>query len=204
MVNAAFYALHKSVAPLQRKLHATAMYGLRFLADDAQTSSEYRSKSAVGHITGYSDVRDALIALAENEGVKLLEPSEVEILRLDESGVDVKLAGKTVRAKALVIAGHLSPDQQKLLGMPESWGEGVLHRHTFALLKMPKSTDTRPTIPMSLDLKGSLSWGWMLQTEDRVQVSVSQPVESSRASRAHSSSNTGPTSFMGTRYSRTQ
>jgi hypothetical protein len=35
----------------------------------------------------------------------------------------------------------------------------------------------RPTMPMSLDLKGSLSWAWMLTGTDQTQISVSQPMD---------------------------
>ncbi len=178
LINNSFYSLDKLVSGLARKLDATPVYGLRFLADDAGTSSEYRNKSIVGHVASYKDVRRALTDVAEKEGVKHVPCDEVEIQHLDESGVDVRLGKTKVRAKALVIAGHLAADQQKMIGMPESWGEGVLHRHTFALLKMPKGAgDSRSTIPMSLDLKGTLSWGWMLQSQTQVQVSISQPLE---------------------------
>ena len=45
IINPAFFALSPLLAPLQRKLDMSAIYGIQFLSDDPATRSEHRSKS---------------------------------------------------------------------------------------------------------------------------------------------------------------
>jgi hypothetical protein len=82
-----------------------------------------------------------------------------------------------VRAKALVLAGDLGEQQQKMLGMPEEWEHGVIHRYTFTKLKGAKMPDlgNRPLMPMSLDLKGLLTWAWLLPGPRQMQMAIEQP-----------------------------
>ena len=40
-INPAFFDLHPLLGPLLKKLHLTSTYGLRFLADDPETRSDY-------------------------------------------------------------------------------------------------------------------------------------------------------------------
>jgi len=73
----------------------------------------------------------------------------------------------------------LPPAQQKMLGLPDAWERDVVHRYTFVKLKpaAAKSMDlgNRPSMPMSLDLRGMLAWAWLLPHAGQVQLAVEQP-----------------------------
>src|SRR5436190_6642968 len=99
--------------------------------------------------------------------------------RLDETGVGATVGREMVRAKALILAGDLGEQQHKMLGMPEEWEHGVVHRYTFLKLKGARIADlgNRPLMPMSLDLKGHLTWAWLMAGPRVMQMAVEQPVE---------------------------
>jgi flavin-dependent dehydrogenase len=182
LVNPALFSLHKILAPVEKKLQACNIHGLRFLADDADTSSEYRSKTMLGQVLPYPDVRQALADLAKEHGVELLDPKHLDILHLDETGIDVHLDDTPIRAKAMILAGALSRAHLQMLNLANDWEPNVMHRHTFTVLNTSviDQLGPRPTMPMSLDLKGTLSWAWMLPGEQLTQISVSQPIDSLR------------------------
>jgi hypothetical protein len=58
LINPALFALHKLLAPLQDKLDLQELYGVRFLADDPQTSSELRMASPMLVAARMLEVRD--------------------------------------------------------------------------------------------------------------------------------------------------
>ena len=179
LINPAFFALHKSLESLKRKLDLTTFYGLRFLADEADTESEHKAKSTLAYVGTYKQIRLEMAKIAAAEGVEFMTPKTLQIHRLDEKGVDVT-AGKTqLRPTLLVVGGELPVPQQKLIGLPESWGPDVIHRYTFLKLRGTKGVDLggRPTIPMSLDLGHQLCWAWLMEHDGQVQVAVEQPVE---------------------------
>ena len=179
LLNPAFFSLHKLLEPLKRKLDMTAVYGAQFLADEAAAHTEHRAKSTMAHVVNYKDVRAAVMKIATDEGVELITPKQLEILRLDEEGVDVSLGKTALRPKVLVVGGKLAESQQKLLGMPESWGPDVVRRYSFLRLKGAKWAElgNRPTIPMSLDLGRHLYWAWLLPTPGGAQLAIEQPIE---------------------------
>jgi flavin-dependent dehydrogenase len=134
----------------------------------------------VASAASYQAVRAAFIKLAKDQDVQLLNPRRLEILQLDESGVDVALGKTMLRATMLIVGGTLPQSQQKLLGLPESWGPDVLHRYSFFCLKTAKwavDPGSRPVAAMSLDLAGKLSWAWFLPHGPQVQLAVEQPLE---------------------------
>ena len=177
LLNPALFDLHPLLGSMKRKIEATGLYGVRFLADEPPTASEFRSKSAVTCVAQLKDVRVAMLDLAKSEGVQLCNPKIVQIHRLDESGLDATIGKETVRAKALVLAGNLGEQQHKMLGMPEEWEHGVVHRYTFVKLKGARMPDLggRPLMPMSLDLKGHLTWAWLMAGPRMMQMAVEQP-----------------------------
>jgi hypothetical protein len=75
VVNPNLFSLHKLLEPLKRKLELTAVYGLRFLSDEAGVASEYRSKSALSYVTSYKAARAAMRDVAEAEGWNSSRPS---------------------------------------------------------------------------------------------------------------------------------
>src|SRR5579864_3121408 len=69
LLNPELFSLHSLLEPLRRKLELTAIYGLRFLADDPPLASEYRSRSPLAYVTPYKSIRSAMIKLAEGQDV---------------------------------------------------------------------------------------------------------------------------------------
>ncbi len=182
IVNPALFDVHPLLAPWRRKLEMTTIYGLTFLADDAATRSEYHGKSTMTHIASYKDIRNAMIKVAQGEGVDFLTPKSVQVHRLDEKGLEITLGKLHVRPKVLVLGGHLPKEQEKILGMPEAWGHDVIHRYTFVRFKGANKIDlgAKPVIPMSLDLMGRLFWAWLLPLGQTIQIAVEQPIETVR------------------------
>jgi flavin-dependent dehydrogenase len=182
IVNPSFFTLHPLLEPLKRKLDAVAVYGLQFLSDDPSVRSEYRSKAALAYIASYKQVRAELIKVAAAQGVELenpKQPEHLQIHRLDENGIDVTLGKSHLHPKVLVLGGSLPERQRRLLGLPESWEPEVIHRYTFVKLPGLKWADlgSRPVMPMSLNLREMLCWGWLLPGPKAVQLAVEQPVE---------------------------
>jgi hypothetical protein len=179
LMNPAIFELHPLLGSLKRKIESAGLYGIRFLADEPPTASEFRSKSAVTCVTQLKDVRVAMLDLAKSEGVQLCNPKIVQIHRLDETGLDATIGKETVRAKALILAGDLGEQQGKMLGLPEEWEHGVVHRYTFVKLKGARMPElgTRPLMPMSLDIKGQLTWAWLMPGPRMMQIAVEQPGE---------------------------
>lgn len=183
-VNPALFSLHPLLEPLRKKIDLFAVHGLRFVADEPPTASEYRSKSPVGCIAALKDIRSAMEALADREGVELLRPRSIQFHRIDEKGMDVSLGSHQHRAAALVVAGRLSPQQERMLGIPDEWERGVVRRYCYVRLRAGKALElgTKPVIPMSLDLKGLLIWAWLLPGEQQIQLAVEQPLNGTAAS----------------------
>jgi hypothetical protein len=179
LMNPSLFELHPILSGVKRKIDAVGVYGIRFLADDPATESEYRSKSAITCATQLKDVRSAMMDVAKSEGVQLCNPKTLEIHRLDETGIDVTVGKEMYRATALVLAGPLSEQQHKMLGLPEEWERGVVHRYSFVKLKGGRMADLggRPLMPMSLDLKGLLTWAWLIPGAKMMQLAVEQPQE---------------------------
>lgn len=178
-INPEFFDLHPLLSSVRRKLNLVGVYGLDFFADDPKTRSQYRTKSPVVHVTHYKAVREELAKIAAAEGVELLSPKTLQVLRLDETGADVTVGRSTLRATALAVAGELPIEQQALLGLPDSWGPDVVHRFTYVRCKSSKSIElgARPAMPMSLDLLGKLCWAWLLPGDGEFQLSVEYPLD---------------------------
>jgi hypothetical protein len=179
IINPQFFDLHALVHPLARKLDLRAVYGTRFLADDAAVRSEHHSKSAMASVGSFRQVRDALRAVAADRGVELVASKSLRIHRLDEHGLEVTINGSPVRPRGLALAGRLEPAQERLLGLPEIWDHGIVHRYSFVKVRGIRSADlgSRPLVPMSLDLRGRLFWGWLLAGPRHVELAVEQPIE---------------------------
>ena len=180
ILNPEFFSLHPLLEGLRRKLDLVSVYGVQFLSDDPNVRSEYRSKSALAFVASYKDVRSAMMALAKAEGVEFVTPKQLQILRLDETGVEVSTGKNTLRPKALILGGLLPEPQQQLLGLPDAWGADVVHRYTFLKLSSKwGDLGSRPVMPMSLNLREMLCWGWLLPGPKGkgMQLAVEQPVE---------------------------
>lgn len=179
LVNPAFFSLHPLLEPLKRKLQARSVYGLQFLADDPQTRSEYRSKSAVGSIAHLKDLRSALEGLARAQGVEFLAPKPVQLHRVDEKGIELTVGNLRLCPKALVLACELPAAHKRILGIPEEWERGILRRYSFVRLKPGRSLElsARALMPMSLNLRGTLGWAWLLPSDRFIQLAIEQTPE---------------------------
>jgi flavin-dependent dehydrogenase len=178
VINPEFFDLHRLLEPLKKKLKLTAVWGLQFIGDDASFASEpHRSRSPAAYVATYRDVRAALDKIAGGEGVRCVKPKTLEITHADESGVDVAAGGEKVRARVIALAGTLSDASRRVLGLPESWPSETVRRYTFLRLKGAKWAEVaaRPTMPMSLDLRGELTWAWLLPGDGEVQIAVERP-----------------------------
>ena len=139
LVNPKFFELNKLTAALKKMPELTAIQGLKFLHDDAATSSEYVSKSPVAYIAPYEQIRSAMVEQAKHAKLGMIESKSLEVHGADESGVDLTINGQRLRPKMLLVGGDLPAPQRRTLGLPEAWDVGVLHRYTFLRCKTPKS-----------------------------------------------------------------
>jgi flavin-dependent dehydrogenase len=179
LVNPAMFDLHPLLGPLRRKLETHSIYGLQFLSDDPNTRSEHRAKSILALVASYKELRAAFQKLAVAEGVELVTPKTLEVLRVVDGGVEVAVGKATIRPSVLVLGGPLPDSQEKLLGLPDAWGQDVVHRYTFVKFKGARHVElgAKPVVPMSLDLQGRLTWAWLLPCGNTIQLAVEQPVE---------------------------
>jgi hypothetical protein len=180
LVNPAVFSLHPLLEPLRRRLDLTPVYGLQFVSDDPAVRSEHRSKAGMVYAASTKGLRSEFARMAEQAGVEMCAaPKLLEIRRVDEHGLEVALGKQVLRPKALVLGGRLPDEQQKLLGLPDTWGPDVVQRYTFVRLPGKKWADpgARPLAPMSLNLRDTLCWGWLLPGPKYHQLAVAQPVE---------------------------
>lgn len=179
VVNPRFYSLHKLLEPLRRKIDRTAVYGLQFLGEQPGQSSEFRAREAVVAISSYQQIRDALAGLAQRHGVRMIRPQSLEIGLPDEQGMEVVAGSQSIHARMLVIAGELSQEQRRPLGIAEGWDIAIMRRYSSVSIPDGSAVLTgRPTMPMSLNLNGFDAWGWMLPGDSRAQLAVQQPLTS--------------------------
>ncbi|HVT91040.1 MAG TPA: hypothetical protein VHD56_19460 [Tepidisphaeraceae bacterium] len=179
IVNPALFELSPILKPLKRKLDLVSIYGLRFLADDAAVHSVHVGKSIGAYVGGFKQIHTEMARLTKS-GPKVISPSEIQIQRLNESGLEVGLDKLTVHAKLLLLAGELPATQRRMLGLPENWEPSLLHRYSFLRLRGSEwhTLAHRPVIPMSLNLQNTHYWGWLLPGLGSVQVAVEQPSRS--------------------------
>ena len=178
-----FFNLHKSLAAAKRSLDLVPIYGLKFLADDPAQRSAHSGKEIAAYVAPFKQVHAAIVKLAEQMKVEFASPGQLEIHELDESGVQLSLDDRRMHPKLLILGGEIGAAEKKQLGLPPAWETEVLHRYTFLKLKGAKWIEApkdsgRPLIPMSLDLRGELLWGWMLPGKGVVQIAVVQPADS--------------------------
>lgn len=180
LINPALFGLHSLLENLRRKMEARPIYGLQFLADDRGALSEFRSRSLVSLVAQLRDVRTAMFDLAKACEVEFAVPKHVQVHRVTEHGIEMSVGNQPLRPTALVLAGRLSPEEHRILGVPEEWERGVVHRYTYARVRGNRWVDmtSRPLMPMSLDLHGMLSWAWALPGERCIQFAVEQPLQS--------------------------
>jgi flavin-dependent dehydrogenase len=181
LINPEFFELHPLLGSLKRKLDLTPIYGLRFLADDPETANGHANKTVSGHIASLKQVHAAMAKMGEEANGAALKPSRFQIHGLDEKGVEVQIDSARHHPKLLLLAGEIPGEMKKQLGLAPNWDEQVLHRYTYIKIKSSRLHDpgSRATIPMSLDLKGTLNWAWLFPWNGHAQLAVDQPAASS-------------------------
>jgi flavin-dependent dehydrogenase len=179
-INPEFFDLHEILSPLKRKLDLLPIYGLKFLGDDPSTQIAHTGKTIAAYVGSFKQIHQAMVKLAEDQGVVFHDPDVLQIRQLDEAGVDVGIDASPVHAKILVLAGELPPEQKQMLGLAPQWESEVMHRYTYLRLKGTKWYDagSKPVMPMSLDLNGTLNWAWLIPGTTHVQLAVEQPADS--------------------------
>jgi flavin-dependent dehydrogenase len=181
LINPALFELDPLLADVQKKVECEPIFGLIFLADRPPTRSEHRSKTQISSVGSLKALRSALVQVAESAGVEMAKPTSVQVHRVDEAGVQISLGKSMIHPRALVLGGVLPADQQKLLGIPDSWGSDVLHRYAYITIKLPSgkcpSLGPKPIVPMSLNLGEMLAWAWMLPGKGIMQLAVEIPAE---------------------------
>ncbi|MDB5297462.1 MAG: hypothetical protein JWO31_3445 [Phycisphaerales bacterium] len=180
LVNPAVFGLHPLLEPVRKRLDLTPVYGVQFVSDDPAVRSEHRAKAAVVYAASTKALRAEFARMAEQAGVETTaSPKRLEVQGVDEHGLHVTLNRQTLRPRALVLGGRLPDDQQKRLGVPDAWGPEVVFRYTFVRLTGKRWADLgpKPVAPMSLNLRETLCWGWLLPGPAYNQIAVAQPVE---------------------------
>jgi hypothetical protein len=183
LVNPELFDLHKPLEKLRKKLELTPVWGCAFLSDEAPTRGEWRVKSATApasYVSCFSDIRKQFCQLAKESGVKCSTPKSLTIHHVDEKGFEVTLDDKTIRPRAILLAGHVSGENAKVLALPEAFSSDVMRRYSFLRLRNRHEVahiEEKPLMPMSLDVGGQLTWAWTLIGEDEVQLAVEQPLD---------------------------
>ena len=117
-INPAMFDLDPLLVGLKKSLPTTAVYGLRFLSDSVDNSSEHRAKSVVSLVARYEDVCKEVAEATESAGVEFLGNLPTDILRVDENGVQITVGKHAMHPRALIVAGHLPTEFKAMLGMP--------------------------------------------------------------------------------------
>jgi hypothetical protein len=179
IINPALFTLHKPLEKIRKKLELTPIWGLNFIASDAVTRGEFRAKTSLAQVGCYLEIRRCMMELAKQAGAQMLAGTELSIERVDENGFDLIIDGRSIRPRALLLAGALGDSAARMLALPEAFPIEVMRKYSFLRVNADCCTEAgpKPTIPMSLDLEGSLTWAWLLMGRQEVQLAVEQPLE---------------------------
>lgn len=182
ILNPQFFKLHPCLEKIRKKVDCTNIFGLQFVADDGTTRGEFKSKTAIAMVASYEQIRALVHEMAMEAGVQCKTVSAIRVSGVDEKGVTLEIDGENVTPRALLVAGKLSPADAKTLGFPDDFEADVLRRYTFVRLRGShwSEMESKPAPPMSLDLKGKLTWAWMLPGKEEIQLSVEQPMASTQ------------------------
>ena len=176
VVNPELFDLHPAIAKALQPVPTTAVFGVRFLADDGTTASEYRTPAPVVRTAVHKDLRDALATAAEAAGVEVAT-GPVSVERVDETGVHLTVGRHALSPAAVVLANGASAADAAVLGVPDGWGPDVVRRFVSVRCKTGRQVTLAdaPLMPMSLDLCGQLCWAWLVPGDGEFQLTVEQP-----------------------------
>ncbi len=174
LINPDLFKLHKLLTPLREAIPVTPVNGVQFLCDDRDISGKYSDEAPIAYVARLLDVNRAAERLAEQAGVKIQRPVKLVVGRTNPQGVELQIDGVTTRATALIVGGDLPEACKRRLGIPLSWDTDVERRLYFVELPTTASQADPGQTLMSLDLKGTMQWAWMLSTPDARHLFVEQ------------------------------
>ena len=177
-LNPGFFSLHKSLEPLRKSLKLQPVRQTRFLGPGGEEATSKAGKGdPLCYVVEMNALRDAVRDLALKAGVALLEgtPSAEAV---DESGILLRVGRRSMRPKLLAVCDPMDADSAALLDIPAFTRDGHHVVQTTAHLVarghpiLARDADGPDTLVMTLDLEGSLAWGWLLRLGDEVQLCV--------------------------------
>jgi hypothetical protein len=179
-VNPELLNLHKMLAGLKRQVELTPIYGVLFLSDDPVVRSECNTKTILAYVASLKQIRAAMIDMARKHKAELVEAKHLEIHGVDEDGAHLTLNSNSLRPRLLIVGGALGASHRRMLGITPPPDAEAPRRYTYLRLKGSKWIEhsAKPLMPMSLDLRGNLQWGWLLPMAKEVQVAVEQSADS--------------------------
>ncbi|MEL7238158.1 MAG: hypothetical protein AAGK78_04790 [Planctomycetota bacterium] len=177
-----FFGLHDDLAPLAKSLSPAPLSGAIFLEGEEVAATRepgsalehHEMGTPLAYVTSGDALRDALRPMVEAAGVATISatPEKTTVEAVDQTGVTLYVAGKTVRPKIVVACDPLPGDIAASL---EADAFTTADAPTVALVDL----ETAPTgpaadgmLPMALNLGGDLAWGWLLHDGGRTQVCV--------------------------------
>jgi flavin-dependent dehydrogenase len=180
-INPQFFSLHKLLAPLKKRLDIEPIHGLHFLADDPSTHSQHAAKAPAMFVSSMRSVRMGMMELARQQKVELLEAKSLEFHEIDENGIELTVNDRRMKPRLLIVGGQLAEQQRKLLGISYALEAATPRRYSFVRLRGSKwiKPSPRQVMPMSLDLRGSLQWAWLLPAAREVQLAVEHAADAS-------------------------
>lgn len=178
LLNPAFYSLHPMLAAVEKSLKLSPIFGLKFLSDDPAMSCEHCAEKPMVYVCDYQEMVDAMCDLAQQRGVEMVQNVDVAIDHLDERGASVKIDGRTMHPSALILSEPMEKNQQRMLGFDGEFDHEVFYRVTSMAVAAPAYGEEKVLTRMSLDVGGSLAWGWLLVHDGKAQAVVAQPISS--------------------------
>jgi flavin-dependent dehydrogenase len=182
LINARFFDLHPQLAALQPQIELSPVNGLRFVGDSPQLANESVSNAVAAYVGGFGQIREQMARLAAAAGVNCVTGG-VQVGVPNESAVPVQVGRQQLRPRLLLVCDGADDAMRKALGFVPNWDAGVLRHYSFVRIADagPAKLIAPPVVPISLDLGGSMSWGWLLRGRGLAQLSILQTNEAARA-----------------------
>lgn len=179
IINPDLFDLAPSLRSLKRKLKLVPTYGLSFLGESSSQRNGCVRKSISAYVGSMKQIHDEISAMAKRSHIVSVAPRKLEIVRVDETGLDLTLGDARVHARLLLLGGELLPEQRKMLGLTP-WPPESMYRYTYVQIPIrggiQYDAGNRPVVAMSLNLKETHHWAWLLPGEGQFQLAVEQPL----------------------------
>jgi hypothetical protein len=177
LINPELFNLDPALRPLKRQLQLVATYGLMFLSDTVGTSNGAPRKTIGAYVGSAKQIHKSITQSAKRAGVLSIAARRLQISGADEKGIDLLVNGSPMRARLLLLAGELPAAEQRILGLA-AWAPEAICRYTFVQLRTAYDAGRHPMIPMSLNLRDTHHWAWLLPWRGSVQLAIEQPRQS--------------------------